>query len=524
MEKFKKLVNNLILHSFFWLTLTSSSTVGVYILCSQKLDLSVAISIAVSLTTGIVFSLLVSRLIVLAATQALRAVWQAVWHVSPSGDLVPAPKLGHITHGRDVAEALSNQIYDLASSSPAGPSMNSSPVNLSVTTTKEPALIKAMNSPNLAELLPVPVIALDKDGNISLANKLAATYCGKAIDEMLGKSFISCAQLSFQNNDTLEKWMNQVSNNSVSASSSWDRVKMSFPDDQKSKLFDLFASYNKDNSSGYETLLAIFDHTDKYSGEDDKTSYVAMAVHELRTPLTILRGYIEVFEDQLGANLSPELQAFMSKMSASAQNLTALVSNILNVSRVDENQLNLTLQEANWNDVLSGICKDLELRVKVRGKTLELDLAPDLPSVAVDKISIYEVVSNLVDNAVKYSPENPKIIIRSALGKDGAIETVVQDFGIGVPENAIPHLFTKFYRSHRSGNRVGGSGLGLYLVKAIISAHGGHVWVSSKEGEGSSFGFSLQPYSAVKDELSSNNPGIEREAHGWIKNHSIYRK
>lgn len=524
MEKFKKLVDSLIVYSFFWLVLACSLTVGVFLLCNQQFELSLGISAAIALASGVLSSLLVARLTVLASTQAFRAVWQAVWHVSPNGDLVPAPKLGHITHGREVAEALNSQVYDLASSSPTKQEPSAPPSNLSAQTPV--SLIQKVNdnSLSLAELLPIPVIALDKNGNISFANKLAASYCGLNIDEMIGKSFASCLQMSFQNDDTLEKWVSQVTANSVSAHNSWDRVKLTSADGQTSKLFDLFASYNKDNSSGYETLLAIFDHTSKYSSEDDSTSYVAMAVHELRTPLTILRGYIEVFDDQLGSSLSPELKAFMSKMSASAQNLTALVSNILNVSRVDENQLNLTLQEADWNEVLTTICKDLELRVKVRGKVLELDLAQGLPAVAVDKISIYEVVSNLVDNAVKYSPESTKIIIHSSLGKDGSIETVVQDFGIGVPENAIPHLFSKFYRSHRSGKRVGGSGLGLYLVKAIVVAHGGHVWVSSKEGEGSSFGFSLQPFSAVKDELSGDSSGIEREAHGWIKNHSIYRK
>jgi signal transduction histidine kinase len=84
-------------------------------------------------------------------------------------------------------------------------------------------------------------------------------------------------------------------------------------------------------------------------------------------------------------------------------------------------------------------------------------------------------------------------------------------------------LFTKYYRSHKSRDAVSGSGLGLYLVKAIVTAHGGRVWATSKEGEGSTFGFSLMPFSDVSAEIGKDGKGIERQASGWIKNHSTYR-
>jgi two-component system, OmpR family, sensor histidine kinase VicK len=101
----------------------------------------------------------------------------------------------------------------------------------------------------------------------------------------------------------------------------------------------------------------------------------------------------------------------------------------------------------------------------------------------------------------------------------------VQDFGVGIPSSVMPNLFSKFYRDHRNRAQIGGTGLGLYLSKAIISAHGGNIWVQSKEGEGSTFGFTLMPYERLAEELkNSDNNEIVRGAHGWIKNHSLYRR
>jgi signal transduction histidine kinase len=239
----------------------------------------------------------------------------------------------------------------------------------------------------------------------------------------------------------------------------------------------------------------------------------------------MLRGYIEIFEDELADQLDEELADYMVKMRASAEQLTVFVTNILNVARVEENQLFLHLHEEQWAETLNNIIKDIEPRAKAHGYEIELSIQHSMPTVAVDKVSISEVIGNLIDNAIKYSTENKKIIVRSYLRDDGQVETTVQDFGIGIPNSIIGNLFEKFYRNHRSKAQVGGTGLGLYLSKAIVSAHGGQIWVKSKEGEGSVFGFSLQNYADLADELkSSDNKDIKRTAYGWIKNHSFYRK
>lgn len=129
----------------------------------------------------------------------------------------------------------------------------------------------------------------------------------------------------------------------------------------------------------------------------------------------------------------------------------------------------------------------------------------------------------MIENAIKYTHTDEEIIIDSHL-KDGVVETTVSDKGVGIPSNVVGHVFDKFYRSHSSKNSVGGTGLGLFLSKAIVEAHGGQIWVKSKEKEGSTFGFTVQPYVNLAEELkNSQNGEIVRGAHGWIKNHSLYR-
>lgn len=521
MDNFKKFSNDLSAYGFFWILINSLLTVGAYLLFHKVFELSETTSLIATTVTAVCLSMGVSKLIVLAVSEPFKAVWQALWLMTKSANNVPTPQPDKLTHGRELATVMIQQIYKLGDN-PTGPEV----AEASQKSASAPAQTAAVSQPSdLLELMPLPVLALDGNDQVVLVNQLAAQYLGSTPEDMLGKSVNDVLQLSFQSDDTFETWLNKAKLSSVTSSSSWDRVRMQLPDDKGLKQFDLVARYTKGSASSYDTLLAIFDHTTRYSSEDGSTSYVALAVHELRTPLTVLRGYIEVFEEELDSQLTPELRDFMYKMSASAQTLTAFVSNILNVARVDENQLTLNLHEANWNELLPSIAKDLELRAKVRGKAIELDIQPNLPSVALDKVSIYEVVSNLVDNAIKYSGESSKIILHSSVGKEGTVETTVQDFGVGIPESSIKYLFTKFYRNHRNKGSISGSGLGLYLCKAIISAHGGNVWVNSKENEGSSFGFSLQPYANVAAELKdSASPNIERQAHGWIKNHSMYRR
>jgi len=410
---------------------------------------------------------------------------------------------------------LAAQVYQLANVAAASP--NDGQDVSKTTTTLKHSFVESS--------LPLPLFVLDNEETIQYANASAGEYMGQAPNELVGKNVYMVLDMAFPSENTLDTWLKAVKSNSATASESWERVRLNVLDNHPTRLFDLAAYYNKDNPEKQETILVLFDHTKQYSQDDQAVSFIALSVHELRTPLTLLRGYIEAFEEEFEGKLSPQMNDFMLKMSATAQQLTAFVNNILNVARIDDDQLELRLQEEDWSQIIDSAIANLGLRAKVRGMTLQAHIEPDLPTVGVDRLSIHEVINNLVDNAIKYSGESKVIVIESKLNKEGRVETSIIDKGVGIGPDILPNLFTKFYRDHRNRAQIGGTGLGLYLSKAIITAHGGSMTVNSKIGEGSTFSFTVLPYEQLAEELKNgNNKDIVRGAHGWIKNHSLYRR
>lgn len=446
-------------------------------------------------------------------TKPTRFLWQAIMHVAPGSDnLVSAPKLEQLHLGRELVTNLVNQVYQLTNV-----------VQGMEKATDRSTLDNYVR--NIANtLLPLPLISLDKNENIRFVNEATVKYLGIPIDDLVGQSIYTVIDMSFTSNDTLNEWLSSIKGKSVKADHRWERVRTGLPGQAGALQFDLAAQYSQDNPDGYETLLLLFDHTTTYAKDDESLDFVSLSVHELRTPLTLLRGYIEVFNDEIGPELDPEMQRFMKQMDASAQQLTSFVDNILNVAKIEDNQLTLQLHEETWPDVIDSVVRDMRLRAGVRSITIHTNIENDLPSAGADRYSIYEVLANLLDNAIKYSKDKDEISVSAKLNADGLIETSVQDSGVGIDESILPHIFDKFYRDHRNRAQIGGTGLGLYLAKALVDAHGGNIWVNSKAGEGSTFTFTVLPYAKIKEGgKAGEQPQITRSAHGWIKNHSLYR-
>ena len=486
--------------------------IGLWWGLGELTNLPTALIGLLSVFVAIVASIVLSRGVSNYVLQPLQALWQAILHLSPTEHGVTAPNIDDLKIGRELVASLSAQIYQLN--------------DVAKTAAEEGKRQNSDISRNFVALnLPLPLFVLDANETIIFANEAAAKYVGLTAQDLLGKNVYMVLDMSFPTADTFDTWLKDAKTKSATASKSWERVRLNVRDNHPVRLFDLATYYNRDNPDRAETMLTLFDHTEQYSQDDQAISFIALSVHELRTPLTLLRGYIEVFEDELGDKDDPELQGFMLKMRAQAEQLMAFVNNILNVARVDDDQLELQLDEQNWPEVLKSAIEALSLRAKVRGITLHCRIATDLPTVGVDRLSIYEVINNLVDNAIKYSGTSKVINIDAHLTQDGLVETTVQDFGLGISSSIMPNLFTKFYRDHRNRAQIGGTGLGLYLSKAIVTAHSGNLWVRSKEGEGSTFGFTLVPYAKLAEELKkTGNKEIVRGAHGWIKNHSLYRR
>lgn len=413
------------------------------------------------------------------------------------------PNLNGTRHERTGFKLMVDTIYGLAISGPGEPVSAQS-----TSSTLQTAML---------DKLPGGVIALDENRHILFANQLAPV----STDDTGEKSI----QLLFDGEDTLESWLTVVESSEVSASNTWSRIQSALPGDQQRKVYDIVASYQKNGTGGADTLILLVDQTTHYAVDEEDMDFIALAAHELRGPITVIRGYLDILRPELDADLSDDQRQLFDRLDVSSSRLSGYVSNILNASKYDRRHLKLHLREDTLTEVYGLVADDLALRASTQGRILSVTLPTDLPTIAADRNSLSEVIANLVDNAIKYSREGGQVLVTAAVDGD-SVRLSVQDFGMGIPASVVGNLFGKFYRSHRSKHAVAGTGLGLYISKAIIESHGGQIALTSHEGEGSTFSFSVPIYATVADKLlasDAENQGIIETSSGWIKNHSMYR-
>lgn len=515
MDNFQRFVAQVRARIFMVLVMNNILIFAAWYLVRKILYIDDEVIVVCSMVTAGIFAVVIlpwftTRYI----TEPTRLIWQGILHIAPDAVNTPAPNLKKHTIGHDMVVNLVGHVYQLASVVDTIEKTNAS----------KPADLKKNF---VANALPMPLMVLDKSQTVLFANKPMLDMMRRPDTEVVGQNVYSVLDLSFNTPETLDKWLDTAKATQPVSVKTWERVRLNVAGSETTPQFDLAAYYNKSNPEGFETMLVFFDKTDSYARDDQSLSFVALAVHELRTPVTLLRGYIEVLEEEMDGKLDPETTQFVHKMKAAAQSLTAFINNMLNVARIENDQLLLKLHEDRWPEIIQAVVDDLSLRAKVLGIDVTIEIEPNLPTVGVDRVSVYEVLANLIDNAIKYSSKGTgrKVNIKSFMNRDGLVETTIEDAGVGIPPSVLPNLFEKFYRSHRSRNQVGGTGLGLYLAKTIVDAHGGHIWVRSKEGVGTTFGFTVVPYTKLADEKKTgDNNDISRGAHGWIKNHSLYSR
>jgi len=430
---------------------------------------------------------------------------RAIAHISPETNDVIPPNVNGTYFEKTGIKAMVDTVYSLASKdgqTSSTPSVPQTPQELT-------------NA--ILNTIPVGIIALNEKRKVIYANEFAPVT-----KDSKGEILIN---LVFQGDDSLDTWLAGSEKNSVNNDHNWSRVQTALPDEPNRKLCDVIATYHKKGSGGVETMIVTVDRTAHYATDEEDMDFIALAAHELRGPITVIRGYLDVLNNELQPHLQDDQVELFKRLSVSATRLSGYVSNILNVSRYDRRHLRLHLHEENLSDVYASVADDLALRASTQNRLLSVIIPDNLPTVAADRNSLTEVIANLVDNAIKYSNEGGTVEIIAQ--QDGnSVTFSVTDHGIGIPSSVVGHLFSKFYRSHRSKQNVSGTGLGLYISKAIIESHGGTIGVSSSEGHGSTFRFSLPIYSTVADKLKGSdnrNEGIMETSNGWIKNHSMYR-
>ena len=239
---------------------------------------------------------------------------------------------------------------------------------------------------------------------------------------------------------------------------------------------------------GGAVLVTLHDLTELRQVETSRREFVSNVSHELRTPLSSIKAMAETLED--GGLGDPSINAdFVERIHIEADRMTTLVNDLLELTSLQSGQADLKPEQV---DIASVIREEGSRYVQVAGRLgieARVSVPDDLPNVVAQEDRMRQVVRNLLDNALKFTPENGRIDI-SAEAKQDVIEVRVTDNGLGIPPESLPHIFERFYKVERS-RRNEGSGLGLAIVKNIVQAYGGEVYVESREGEGSTFSFTL---------------------------------
>jgi len=224
-----------------------------------------------------------------------------------------------------------------------------------------------------------------------------------------------------------------------------------------------------------------------------KTDFISIASHQLRTPLTAIKGYSSmVLEESYGA-VPLKIRGILEKILESSQRLIFIVNDLLDISRIEQGKLSLTLEEVKVVNILKDVIDELKINADGKGITLEFSVSPDDADLIVkaDLSKIRQAFVNLVDNSIKYTPSGFVSVSLERNNKEAVIS--VKDSGIGMSEDTLSRLFQKFIRGRDAVKyRTDGSGVGLYIVKEIVNAHGGKAWATSEgTGKGSQFYISL---------------------------------
>lgn len=251
-------------------------------------------------------------------------------------------------------------------------------------------------------------------------------------------------------------------------------------------------------------VIVLIDVTKEVEIDKMKSNFISNVSHELRTPVTVLRTYIDTLYNHAADFDEETNKEFFEVINKEAARLQKMVNDILDFSRLEAGNVKVVKENTNLVPIIESEIKSMQVLAEEKHITFSIIKEPNLPDIPINADSIERALNNLLSNAIKYSPENGRIKVRAEIARDpNFVEVSVEDQGCGIPEEHQKKIFERFYRVENDTHTVKGTGLGLHLVKITIEKHHkGEVFVKSRPGEGSTFGFRLpiNPVETLDDE------------------------
>ena len=338
------------------------------------------------------------------------------------------------------------------------------------------------------------VLAISKDGNIELINPSAQQIIGWDQGDALGLNWKSVLKLVTSDGKDVEDLENPIAQ-SLSKNQPTHNDKLFLLTSSEKRILVSIVS-SPVGTDGEGVIVVFRDITKEKAEEREQAEFISTASHEMRTPVASIEGYLGLALNPATAHIDEKARDFITKAHESAQHLGRLFQDLLDISKVEDGRMKNNPKIINVNEFLKNIFDGLA--TKADEKQLNYIFMPDIIDEGkekslqpifyanIDPDHFREVVSNLIENAIKYTPSGEVVV--NVTGDDKQISVSVKDSGIGIPAEDIPHLFQKFYRVDNSDTReIGGTGLGLYLSRRLAEAMSGNLRVESKYKEGSTF-------------------------------------
>lgn len=334
------------------------------------------------------------------------------------------------------------------------------------------------------------VIATDRRGNISIINDMACEYLDVESKDAIGTSILDV--LKIREMQTMRELIEDQ-----------DGIIVDMSDAGHDQILNAYFSTIQRETGFISGLVCVLhDVTEQQKIDRERRQFVSNVSHELRTPLTSMRSYIEALND--GAWKDPEVApAFLKVTQDETDRMIRMINDLLSLSRMDSGTVKLDLELVNLNELFNYILNRFDMMLKKdnndtretksKNYTIKRDFTKRDLWVEIDTDKFIQVVDNIMNNAIKYSPDGGVITCR-LLETHNHVILSITDQGLGIPRKDLGHIFDRFFRVDKARSRAqGGTGLGLAISKEVIEMHHGKIWVDSIEGKGSTFYISL-PY------------------------------
>lgn len=332
------------------------------------------------------------------------------------------------------------------------------------------------------------VMVLDAKNRIESVNRGMEEMTGRPHGEVIGRTLLEAFR-NIELHDALERFRERKE-------TVCEEIGLG---DDRPVMMDVTISAVAGETDGErKTMLVFHDVTRLKKLERIRTDFVANVTHEIRTPLTAIIGFTETLQQSAFEN--PETaRKFLWTIRENAERLNRLVDDLLTLSGLELGEAKLHLEGVRIEEVLDQVLAVVEARAAEKGLTIRKEIAGEVPLIRADRDRLAQILINILDNAIKFTPVGGAIAITTSPGEEECLTVRIADTGVGIPKGEIPRLGERFYRADKTRSReAGGTGLGLSIVKHLMMAHGGRVIIDSTLGHGTTVSLSFPVFRESK--------------------------